>query len=188
MGGGFYEPGLSDNPKGYSGEPRSHGMAMEIEHPEGSTAQSGWVEAVPAALPRTGGTPTGSGETPSARSVTLVSFGFKYGQPAANHVFDVSFLKNPARQEGWTLWSEPGEAMRSWVIEQPDACAFIDAVLPLIQVLSNVDDDARIAFGCSAGRHRSAILVEEVARLLREDGIEVAIHHRERAGAAQLAP
>ncbi|MEM8710957.1 MAG: RNase adapter RapZ, partial [Planctomycetota bacterium] len=83
---------------------------------------------------------------------------------------------------------EPGEAMRSWVIEQPDAGAFIDAVLPLIRVLSSVDDDARIAFGCSAGRHRSAILVEEVARLLREEGIDVTVQHRERASAAQLAP
>lgn len=113
-------------------------------------------------------------------AVTLTSFGFKFGPPAANHVFDVSFLSNPARQEGWSLWSEPDASMAAWVMDQPQARAFLDAALPLVRVLSQTDDDVRIAFGCSAGRHRSAILVEELARRLRAEGLACAVEHRER--------
>ena len=149
-------------------------MAVEIDdHPleelDGDT--------VGAPLPR-----HGEASAPAARlRVTLVSFGFKYGPPPANHAFDVSFLKNPARQEGWNLWSEPGAEMRDWVIRQPEARAFLGAALPLLRILPTVDDDARVAFGCSAGRHRSAILVEEIARHLRSEGIEVVVIHRERS-------
>lgn len=149
-------------------------MAIEIEQRplEGMDGES------PAApLPR-----DARSRAPKSRlRVTLMSFGFKYGPPAANHVFDVSFLKNPARQEGWSLWSEPGAEMREWVLAQPDARAFLGAALPLLRILPTVDDDARVAFGCSAGRHRSAILVEEVARQLEAEGIEVVVVHRERS-------
>ncbi|MEM6571311.1 MAG: RNase adapter RapZ, partial [Planctomycetota bacterium] len=70
--------------------------------------------------------PASSAHGAKQLSLTLVSFGFKYGQPPANHYFDVSFLKNPARQEGWTLFSEPGEEMRRWVLEQPAAVEFLE--------------------------------------------------------------
>lgn len=111
--------------------------------------------------------------------MTLISFGFKYGRPPANHYFDVSFLKNPAREAGWNLFSEPSDEMRAFVLGQPAACEFLDAALPLVRVLAGADDDARVALGCSAGRHRSAIVVEELARRLRKEGIAVRVLHRE---------
>ncbi len=117
----------------------------------------------------------------SERAVlTLISFGFKYGQPPANHYFDVSFLKNPAREARWGLWSEPEEEMRQWVLGQAAAGEFLDALVPLAQLLARADDGARIALGCSAGRHRSTILTEELARRLRAAGLEIKVLHRER--------
>lgn len=113
-------------------------------------------------------------------ALTLLSFGFKYGQPPANHYFDVSFLKNPARQKAWSLFSATSDEMRSWVLGQPDAVEFLEAVVPLAKMLARADDDARIALGCSAGRHRSAILVEELARRLRAEGLDIHVYHRER--------
>ena len=50
------------------------------------------------------------------RRITLVTFGFKYGPPHTNHYFDVSFVKNPARDERWSLFSEPDVAMRAFVM------------------------------------------------------------------------
>ncbi len=129
---------------------------------------------LPAALP--GGAHTAEPRT----GVTLVSFGFKYGRPPANHVFDVSFLKNPAREATWGLWSTPSEDMRRWVLTQPAAVEFLAAALPFVRFLARTDDDVRIAFGCSAGRHRSTILVEELAQRLRDEGLDVAVFHRER--------
>ncbi len=114
-------------------------------------------------------------------ALTLISFGFKYGRPPANHVFDVSFLKNPAREASWGLWSEPSEEMRRWVLAQPLAVEFLATAAPFVRLLAKTDDDVRVAFGCSAGRHRSTILVEELARRLREEGLSVSVHHRERS-------
>jgi UPF0042 nucleotide-binding protein len=36
-----------------------------------------------------------------------------------------------------------------------------------------------IAVGCTGGRHRSVVLTEELARLLREAGHEVTVRHRD---------
>ncbi len=113
-------------------------------------------------------------------ALTLISFGFKYGHPPANHYFDVSFLTNPARQEGWNLWSQPNGEMRDWVLQQPEAQEFLDNIAPMAHFLSRADDGARIALGCSAGRHRSTILTEELARRLRSEGLEINVIHRER--------
>lgn len=114
-------------------------------------------------------------------TVTLLSFGFKYGPPPANHCFDVSFLRNPAREARFGLWSERSDEMRAWVLEQPEARAFLDAVVPLVELLSRVDDDARVALGCSGGRHRSAILAEVLAERLAGAGVDVRVVHREGA-------
>ncbi len=114
-----------------------------------------------------------------AGRITLISFGFKYGHPNTNHFFDVSFLKNPAREPRWGLFSQPSPEMRRWVLEQPGAQAFLERVVPLIQTLMELDDDLRIGFGCSSGRHRSAILTEEVRRRLEAHHVSVKLVHRE---------
>lgn len=135
----------------------------------------------PAPLPAPNSAPeAGHRRARGTRTISLVSFGFKYGRPPANHYFDVSFLKNPARERGWSLFSEPGDEMRRWVLEQAAAVEFIDRLVPLACFLASADDDARIALGCSAGRHRSTILTEELARRLRAEGLEVDVSHRER--------
>lgn len=122
----------------------------------------------------------GTSDDQQRTSLTLISFGFKYGPPPANHYFDVSFLKNPARQQGWNLWSQPSIEMRDWVLKQNEAVEFLDAIVPMARFLAKADDGARIALGCSAGRHRSTILTEELARRLRAEGLEINVLHRER--------
>jgi UPF0042 nucleotide-binding protein len=116
---------------------------------------------------------------PRLRRITLISFGFKYGQPPANYYFDVSFLTNPARQPQWDLFSQPCDQMRQFVLEQPTARAFLDAVVPLLQVLIEADDDVRVAFGCSSGRHRSCIIAEQIKARIENDHTQVRLVHRE---------
>jgi len=115
------------------------------------------------------------------RRLTLMTFGFKYGAPNTNYWFDVSFLVNPARQERWDLFSEPSAEMRAFVLEQPACQSFLEAAVPLIRVLLECDDDVRIGFGCSSGRHRSFIVAEEIRRRLAAEGIEARLLHREEA-------
>ena len=79
--------------------------------------------------------PPGSMKT---RRLTLMSFGFKYGHPPANYYFDASFLKNPAREDGWDLFSSVSPRMREFVLSQPRCQQFLDKLTPLLEVLPRV--------------------------------------------------
>ena len=118
-------------------------------------------------------------EEPGKPKANLMSFGFKYGLPHANYYFDVGFVKNPARLDKWDFFSPPNEEMRRYLLEQEEAVEFLDLVEPLVAYLSSIDQKQVFAFGCSAGRHRSSILVEELSRRLEQSGIETTVYHRD---------
>ena len=113
------------------------------------------------------------------KRITLLTFGFKYGRPPCNYFFDVSFLKNPAREKDWDLFSKPCANMRKFVLEQENCIRFIDTVIPLLKAVTTFDDDARIGLGCSSGRHRSYIIADEIKRRLESDDVLVKLIHRE---------
>ncbi len=116
--------------------------------------------------------------TPPRARIVLQSFGFKYGLPAANYYFDVGFATNPARQPQWTFFSDVDEEMVKFVLAHEPVSRFLDLVVPLIEHLATIDSHHVIALGCSAGRHRSPILVHELARRL-EPEIPITLRHRE---------
>jgi len=116
---------------------------------------------------------------PDRPHLTLVTFGFKYGAPNANYTFDVSFLRNPAREQAWSLFAAADEGMARFVLEQPECEAFLERLLPLVRVLLGFDDDLRIGIGCSSGRHRSRIVALEIQRRLEREGALVKLVHRE---------
>jgi RNase adaptor protein for sRNA GlmZ degradation len=111
--------------------------------------------------------------------LVLTTFGFKYGLPNANYFFDVSFLKNPAREEQWDLFADPDDEMRAFVLGQQACQDFLRDLLPLIRTVMRCDDGVRVAIGCNAGRHRSRIVAEELARRLSLEGVGVKLIHRE---------
>jgi UPF0042 nucleotide-binding protein len=113
------------------------------------------------------------------RRLTLVTFGFKYGPPNTNYYFDVSFLKNPAREAQWDLFCAPNEEMREFVLSQPLARSFLDSVTPIVRLLLECDNDVRVGLGCSSGRHRSVIVAEELRRRLESPELTVRLIHRE---------
>jgi len=119
------------------------------------------------------------GLTLQKKGLTLVTFGFKYGLPNTNYYFDVSFLTNPARQKQWSLFSKPGPEMCGFVLSQPACQAFLDKLTPLLSTVVNLDDDCRVGIGCSAGRHRSQIVAEELKKRLEAEGLIVRLIHRE---------
>jgi UPF0042 nucleotide-binding protein len=116
---------------------------------------------------------------PKSPHLTLVTFGFKYGAPNANYTFDVSFLRNPAREEAWSLFAPADEGMTRFVLEQPECEAFLERLMPLVRVLLGFDDDLRIGIGCSSGRHRSRIIANEIQRRLQQEDVLVRLVHRE---------
>jgi UPF0042 nucleotide-binding protein len=124
-------------------------------------------------------------ETADALHLTMVSFGYKHGLPLdADVVLDCRLLPNPH----WIPELRPltGEdaAVRDYVFAQPGATEFIDAASGLLSryeqgYVGEGKHYATIAVGCTGGRHRSVAVSAELARRMREDGIEVQLSHRD---------
>lgn len=111
-------------------------------------------------------------------TIKLMSFGFKYGPPAANYYFDVSFAVNPARQDRWGMDALVDHEMVDFVLFQSAVGTFIELVVPLIEHTSRLDSYQVVAFGCNSGRHRSPIIVNEVAsRLVGK--VPMLVEHRD---------
>jgi len=125
---------------------------------------------------------TGKHNEPSSASeaglVKIMSFGFKFGPPQANHYFDVSFVSNPARQRRWGMFSKVNHEMVEFVLAQPAVQRFVEMVVPLIEHVATLDSYQVVAFGCNAGRHRSPIIVDEVASRL-VDRVPLRVEHRD---------
>jgi UPF0042 nucleotide-binding protein len=116
----------------------------------------------------------------------LVSFGFKHGTPRdADLVFDVRFLPNPHWVPELRPYTGLDEPVRDYVLGQPEAGAFLDHLLPLLDLMVPAFQREgkrylTIAIGCTGGKHRSVALAEEVARHLRRTGGTVQVNHRDR--------
>src|SRR5262249_3973084 len=67
-------------------------------------------------------------------AVTLLSFGFKHGLPAeADMVLDVRFLPNPYFVEALSAATGEEEAVRDFVLGNPDAREFLERAETLIE-------------------------------------------------------
>jgi len=126
-----------------------------------------------------------SGSLASTLSITLTSFGFKYGLPAdADIVMDVRFLPNPYYDPALRPLSGLDAPVRDFVLDSPDTGAFLQRWLPLLETLvpgyiSEGKNHLAIALGCTGGMHRSVALTEATAAFLREHGYRVAVSHRD---------
>jgi UPF0042 nucleotide-binding protein len=119
-------------------------------------------------------------------AIQLISFGFKYGVPLeADLVLDVRFMKNPHYIEALRPNSGLTAEVRDYVLSQPIAAKFLDALQDMLDLLvpAYVEEGKTrltIAIGCTGGFHRSIVISEELATWLRErDFGSVAVFHRE---------
>jgi len=119
-------------------------------------------------------------------AIQLISFGFKYGVPLeADLVLDVRFMKNPHYVEALRPTSGLTAAVREYVLAQPIATKFLEALEEMLDLLvpAYVEEGKSrltIAIGCTGGFHRSIVITEELATWLRErDFGSVAVFHRE---------
>jgi UPF0042 nucleotide-binding protein len=118
-------------------------------------------------------------------SITVVSFGFKYGVPLdADMVFDVRFLPNPfyvesLRRKSGTV-PEVGEYIWKWPITQQFSeklFGLIDFLVP--NYIKEGKSQLIIAIGCTGGLHRSVFMAHKVYESLRNKGYKVNIEHRD---------
>jgi len=121
----------------------------------------------------------------STLSVTVYSFGFKYGVPTdADIVMDVRFLPNPHYDPLLRPFTGLDAPVREFVLSKPETMTFLDLWLPLLDdvvpgyVLEGKHHLA-VALGCTGGMHRSVALAEATATHLRARGYRVAVSHRD---------
>jgi UPF0042 nucleotide-binding protein len=121
-------------------------------------------------------------------TVTVVSFGFKYGVPAeADLVFDVRFIRNPFFEEALKALSGLDGPVREFVLGRPETVSFLASFLPFLRFLVPLyRTDGRayltIAIGCTGGRHRSPVIARVVADELAGQGFRVTIRNRDLQG------
>jgi UPF0042 nucleotide-binding protein len=124
-------------------------------------------------------------EATGAMETALVSFGFKNGLPLeADLVFDARFLPNPHWIDTLRPHTGLDEDVRDYVMSSPEAVEFLARIDDLVSFLlpfyvREGKSYVSIAIGCTGGRHRSVVLVEELAGKLRSRGFAPAVHHRD---------
>src|SRR5215831_1424547 len=120
-----------------------------------------------------------------AMTISLVSFGYKYGLPTdADLVLDCRFLPNPFFVEELRARTGTDPAVAEYVLARPDAVEFLEHVLALLRfTLPRYQHEGKsyltIAVGCTGGRHRSVVLVEALRARLTELGHRVLVRHRD---------
>ncbi len=118
-------------------------------------------------------------------SLFLISFGYKFGVPTdADMVLDVRFLPNPFFVEDLRSLSGLDEPVVRHVLGNQETAAFLkhaeallDFLLP--RYLREGKSYFTLAVGCTGGRHRSVVLVEEISRRLSGHGYRAQARHRD---------
>jgi RNase adapter protein RapZ len=120
-----------------------------------------------------------------ALSISIGSFGFKYGLPIdADVVMDVRFLPNPFYIPKLRHKSGLDPAVQEFVLGRQETVRFLERWLPLLEdLLPNYLIEGKhhlsIAMGCTGGMHRSVVLAEHTAEYLRSLDYDVTVSHRD---------
>jgi UPF0042 nucleotide-binding protein len=123
---------------------------------------------------------------PEARvQVSIVSFGYKYGLPRdADIVLDVRFLPNPHWVERLRPLPGTDPRVRSHVLGQRGYGEFMRRLRSLLNstvpgYVAEGKSYLTIGVGCTGGRHRSVVVVDELAQYFRKRGHAVTVDHRD---------
>lgn len=123
----------------------------------------------------------GSGEL----AVSVTSFSYRRGLPRdADLVFDVRFLTNPFYEPDLRDLTGQNSQVAAYIAADPEFPQFFDRMREMILgLLPNYQREGKsyltIAFGCTGGRHRSVFTAEKLAHILKENGWNVTITHRD---------
>ncbi len=121
----------------------------------------------------------------SGLQVSLLSFGFKYGAPRdADMILDVRFLPNPYWEPELKDLSGADALVQAYVSGQPLYREFMTRLGSLLDVtvpgfLAEGKAYLTVAVGCTGGRHRSVVVVDELAGIFRAGGLPVSVEHRD---------
>lgn len=124
-------------------------------------------------------------EGKKAISVTVQSFGFKYGiSTDSDMVFDVRCLPNPFYIEGIRHLSGLDEPIIEYVFRFKQTREYVKKIKDMLGFLMPLfieegKSSLVIGIGCTGGRHRSVAIAEEISSFLKETGIDSSTYHRD---------
>ena len=125
------------------------------------------------------------GEERSKLSISVTSFGFKYGVLLdADLVFDVRFIPNPYYIPELKEHSGLQKDVEDYVFKWSQTQIFIGKTIDMLEFLIAyyvTEGKTRlvIGIGCTGGKHRSVAISEEIGRVLEKNGHRVLVDHRD---------
>jgi len=127
----------------------------------------------------------GSENDLSRMSISLVSFGFKYGIPLdADIIMDVRFLPNPYYISELKPLSGKDKKVKDYVLNNKTTKVFMKKFLAMLgfvlpHYLAEGKSHLIICIGCTGGQHRSVAIVEKTAEFLRQENYFCTVYHRD---------
>jgi UPF0042 nucleotide-binding protein len=122
-------------------------------------------------------------------TVTLLSFGYSFGIPyEADLLMDVRFLPNPYFVDELKRSKGDDPNVIDYVLQWEEAREFLKRVQEFFRFLLPLyvregKTHLTIAVGCTGGRHRSIVIVNRLAEMLRkellEKGMFLVVRHRD---------
>ncbi len=129
------------------------------------------------------------GKPSGQMTVTLLSFGYSFGIPfEADLLMDVRFLPNPYFVEELKRLRGNHRKVAEYVLQWEETQEFLRHIQELIRFLLPLYERERkthltIAVGCTGGRHRSIVIVNQLAEMLRDEvtkrGVFLSVQHRD---------
>lgn len=127
----------------------------------------------------------GMGSLDEAMTVSVTSFGFKFGIPMdADLVFDVRFLPNPFYISELRECTGLEESVRSFLFGYQQTNTFLRHLEEMLsfllpQYVEEGKSSLVIAIGCTGGHHRSVAIAHALTEYIRQKGYRVSELHRD---------
>ncbi len=118
-------------------------------------------------------------------SLTLMSFGYKYGVPlTADLLFDARFIPNPHFVPELRDLTGKDPEVKEFVLENSQTEDFIGRLSDFLNYLiplyaAEGKAYLTVGIGCTGGRHRSPAIVEKLASLIEQKPLRIDIVHRD---------
>lgn len=114
------------------------------------------------------------GVTSTGLSLSVMSFGFKYGVPSnADVVLDVRFLPNPFFVPELKAFTGREPSVAAFVLDRPDSWVFLDKAYELLEFLvpryqREGKSYLTVAIGCTGGKHRSVAIANALTTRIKQ--------------------
>ena len=125
------------------------------------------------------------GQIEAQLSITILSFGFKYGIPVdSDLVVDVRFLPNPFYIPELKAFSGNDKQIQDYVFAYKETQDFLDKYTDMLNFLipfyfQEGKRQLIVSIGCTGGRHRSVAIANEIYNRLLVAGGRVTLEHRD---------